>query len=83
MENEVIEAFLLENLEESIVVIDNENEYHIGCLHFYRTDEKFLLYDNDKNIINIEKKYIKKVEELEYNSLTIDMNDGKIILEEF
>lgn len=83
MKNEVIVAFLLENINESMVVCVDDEEKYIGSLKFNYDEKKISLYDSDKNIINIEKKYIKEVDELEYNSLTIVTNDGKIILEEF
>lgn len=83
MRNETIVAFLLENLNESMVVCVNHEEKYIGSLEFNYDEKKIELYDSDKNIINIEKKYIKEIDELGCNSLTIVTDDGKIILEEF
>lgn len=83
MKSRIIDAFLLDNLGESIVVCEDDKEKYIGTLDFDQTTDRFLLYDNKKNIVNIEKKDVNEVIELDHNSLTILKRNGKIILEEF
>lgn len=79
---QMIEAFLIENLGDGIVVLDEEGEKYICDLDLKINENEFILFDRETDC-KIEKNNILKTVENGFYSLTIFLNDGKIMLEQF